>query len=142
MCSVARSLEVIGERWTLLILRDVLLGRERFDELVASTGVTRTVLARRLEHLVEHGVLERRRYQERPERFSYHATAKGEELAPLIALLTAWGDRHYPTPGGPPRLIRHRQCGGTIIARYICADCDRELAPGDIETVAGPGFAG
>jgi DNA-binding HxlR family transcriptional regulator len=138
VCSVARSLEVIGERWTLLIMRDVFLGRNRFDALVESLGVTRTVLTKRLGHLVTEGVLVKRAYQERPERFEYLPTAKGRELYPIIALLTMWGDRHYPDPAGPPRLLLHRGCGGALTARFLCDRCGRALEPDDVESQPGP----
>lgn len=137
-CSIARSLEVVGERWTLLILRDLFLGIDRFDALVASLGVTRTVLARRLAHLVEEGVVERVRYSERPERFSYHLTAKGRELMAVVVLLLQWGDRHYPHPDGPPRLLLHRGCGGPVDTHLHCAFCGARLAPEDVDAPRNP----
>jgi DNA-binding HxlR family transcriptional regulator len=139
-CSIARSLEVIGERWTLLILRDVLLGRHRFDDLVDSVGVTRTVLTQRLRHLVGEGVLERRAYQRRPERFEYHLTTKGRELMPVIAQLMWWGDRHYPEAAGPPRLLVHEGCGGPVEATYRCAACQARLDPDEVAARPGPGL--
>lgn len=138
-CSISRSLEVVGERWTLLVLRDVLLGRHRFDELVESLGVTRTVLTQRLRHLVAEGVLERSAYQQRPERFAYHLTAKGRALTPAIAHLLWWGDTYYPEPAGPPRLLRHGGCGGPVEGRFTCGDCGAELRAGEIVTEPGPG---
>ena len=137
-CSIARALEVVGERWTLLVLRDLFVGIRRFDELVASLGVTRTVLARRLAHLVEEGVVERRRYQERPERFEYAPTAKGAELLGVLALLLQWGDRHYPHPDGPPRLLLHRGCGGRLDGHLSCARCGVALQAADVEARPGP----
>jgi DNA-binding HxlR family transcriptional regulator len=139
-CSIARALEVVGERWTLLILRDVLLGRHRFDELVDSVGVTRTVLTHRLRHLVDEGVLERRPYQRRPERYAYHLTDKGRQLTPVIAQLMWWGDRHYPEPGGPPRLLVHAGCGSGVEATYRCTGCHTELGPDEVVAVPGPGL--
>lgn len=138
VCSVARALEVIGERWTLLILRDLSFGIHRFDELVASLGVTRSVLATRLAGMEAAGILERRPYQERPTRFEYHATAKGYELYPVIALLMQWGDRHYPHPEGPPRLLRHRDCGGAIDDHLSCDRCGQRLYPEDVLVLPGP----
>jgi len=139
-CSIARALEIVGERWTLLILRDVLLGRHRFDELIDSVGVTRTVLTQRLRHLVTAGVLERRPYQQRPERFEYHLTTKGKHLTPVIAQLMWWGDRYYPEPAGPPRLLVHEDCGGPVEASYRCAACRAELGPDEVATRPGPGL--
>src|SRR5688500_2876036 len=103
-CSIARALELIGERWTLLIVRDAFLGLRRFDEFRQSLGVARNVLAERLDRLVQEGVLERVAYSERPPRFEYRLTDKGRDLAvPLLALMQ-WGDRHLPHP--PPRVAR------------------------------------
>jgi len=141
VCSISRALEVVGERWTLLVLRDVLLGRHRFDELVDSLGVTRSVLTQRLRHLVDEGVLERQAYQQRPERFAYHLTDKGRALVPVIAHLLWWGDRYYPEPAGPARLLRHRACGGPVQPAFTCGECAVELASGDIVTDPGPGWS-
>ena len=142
VCSIARSLEVVGERWTLLILRDVLLGRYRFDDLVESLGVTRTVLARRLDHLVEEGVLERSAYQERPPRFEYRATEKGVALRGVLAALLQWGDAYYPHPAGPPRLLQHRVCGGPVHETFRCDSCDEDVLPEQVRVVPGPAMAG
>ena len=138
VCSISRSLEVIGERWTLLVLRDIMLGRHRFDELVTSLGVTRTVLTQRLRHLTGEGVLERRAYQQRPERFGYHLTDKGQALLPVIAHLLWWGDTYYPEPAGPPRLLLHRDCGGAVQPHFSCGACGADLNAGDIATAPGP----
>lgn len=139
VCSIAAALEVVGERWTLLIVRDLLLGLCRFDELQADLGVARNVLQARLELLVEHGVVERRPYQERPLRHEYRLTAKGLDLAPALDALMRWGDQHRPRPEGPPVLLRHRGCGGAVDAHRRCARCGEDLGPGDAEAVPGPG---
>ena len=97
-CSVARALEIVGERWTILIVRDAFLGVRRFDEFQRSLGVARNVLNTRLQRLVEAGVLERRRYQERPERFEYVLTDAGRELRPVVEALRDWGARHGEQP--------------------------------------------
>lgn len=141
VCSIARSLEVVGERWTLLILRDVLLGRGRFDDLVESLGVTRTVLARRLDHLVDEGVLERHAYQERPPRFEYRATEKGVALRGVLAALLQWGDTYYPHPDGPPRLMTHRSCGGPVREAFRCESCGDEVPADQVRVVPGPALA-
>jgi DNA-binding HxlR family transcriptional regulator len=140
-CSIARALEVVGERWTLLVLRDVFLGITRFDALVESLGVTRTVLTHRLQHLVAEDVLERHRYHERPARYEYRPTAKGQELMGVIGLLMQWGDRHYPEPAGPPRLLVHSACGGPAGPALTCAHCGRPLEATEVDTVPGPGLA-
>jgi DNA-binding HxlR family transcriptional regulator len=133
VCSIARALEVIGQRWSLLIIRDVFLGRHRFDELCASTRITRSVLTDRLSYLVEQGVLQRRRYQTRPERFSYHLTEKGRGLLPVISQLMLWGDRYYGEPSGPPLMLEHRDCGGHPQDHLRCDRCDDALVFGDIQ---------
>jgi DNA-binding HxlR family transcriptional regulator len=140
VCSVARALEVVGERWTLLILRDAMLGVRRFDEFKANLGLARSVLTARLGRLVEEGVLERRRYQTNPERFEYLLTGKGRELAPVLFHLMKWGDSHYPTDAGPPRVTLHKRCGGKVGATLRCARCHRRVGYADLEPRPGPGL--
>ncbi|HEU5109583.1 MAG TPA: helix-turn-helix domain-containing protein [Micromonosporaceae bacterium] len=140
VCSVARTLEVLGERWTLLIVRDALLGLTRFDEFQRSLGVARNVLAERLKRLVEAGVLERVEYQRRPSRFEYRLTPKGRELGVAVVALMHWGDRHLAGEQGPPRLTRHRGCGGTLHARLVCDSCGGTADRGDLEILPGPGL--
>lgn len=137
-CSIARALEVVGERWTLLILRDAFLGVRRFDGFARKLGVAPNVLSRRLEGLVEAGVLERRRYQERPPRDEYLLTAAGVDLFPVIASLLSWGDRHA-APEGPPVLLRHRECGGALGYAAVCARCGAAVGPAEAEWWWGPG---
>ena len=131
-CSIARSLELIGERWTLLVIRDVFMGNRRFDELQTSLGVARNVLSSRLQRLVDEGILERRVYQERPERFEYFLTQKGLDLWPVLVALIGWGDRHL-TPG-PVRIV-HKDCGGRVNDRRICERCGAELDVRDARAV-------
>lgn len=138
VCSVARALEVVGERWTLLVIRDVLLGVRRFEQLAQSVGTTPAMLTRRLRALVAEGVLERRRYQDRPERFEYHPTAKGRELFGVITTLMQWGDRHYG-PDGPPRTLIHQACGQPMDPRITCACCGDQVQLGDVVAQPGPG---
>jgi DNA-binding HxlR family transcriptional regulator len=142
VCSMARTLEVVGERWTLLVLRDAFLGARRFDEFVERLGVARNVLTSRLNLLVDHGILERVPYQARPARFEYRPTAKGQELLVIIMGLMHWGDRHLGGPDGPPRLTEHRGCGGAVEERLVCASCGQTLAPGQIDVRPGPGLRG
>ncbi|GAB2959767.1 winged helix-turn-helix transcriptional regulator [Saccharothrix stipae] len=132
VCSVARTLEVVGERWTLLIVRDALSGVTRFDGFLNRMPIARNVLSDRLNGLVEYGVLERVPYQDRPPRHEYRLTARGRELTPVILALTAWGDRHLPTPTGPPSVAEHAGCGGTVRTRMICDCCEQEVAPGTV----------
>src|SRR6478735_6271922 len=120
ICSIARSLEVVGERWSLLIVRDVMNGRRRFDELQKGLGVARNVLSARLGRLIEEDILERRAYQHGPYRYESFLTEKGLDLWPALVALLAWGDRYSPTAEGPPMLIVHKECGGPVSDRGIC----------------------
>jgi DNA-binding HxlR family transcriptional regulator len=140
-CSIARALELVGERWTILVLRDVFLGRRRFDELQRDLGVARNVLAARLERLVAEGVLAKTPYQERPRRHEYRLTEKGLDLWPVIVELLRWGDRHAAPPAGPPILLRHRDCGGLLGEHRICERCGEPLGPRDVRAELGPGAA-
>jgi DNA-binding HxlR family transcriptional regulator len=142
VCSIARTLEVLGERWTLLVVRDALLGLRRFDDFQHSLGVARNVLTDRLKRLVEAGVLERVPYQERPKRFEYRLTAMGRELAVPVIGLMHWGDRHLAEPAGPPRLTRHRECGGPLHTALVCPTCDEPVSPADMDVLPGPGLPG
>ncbi len=140
-CSIARALELVGERWTLLVLRDVFLGVRRFDALQRDLGVARNVLTARLERLVEQGILERVAYQERPRRYEYRLTERGLDLWPVIVELLRWGDRHAAPAAGPPVVLRHRGCGGELGERRICSRCGQALERGDVRAEAGPGAA-
>ncbi len=136
VCSVARALEVVGERWTLLIVRDVFLGRRRFDEIRASLGIASNVLSDRLNRLVEEGILERVRYSEHPDRFEYRPTPRGAGLRVAIFALMQWGDEHLSD--APPRLARRIGDGAPI--RVALVDPDGAVVdPLDVETVPGPG---
>jgi DNA-binding HxlR family transcriptional regulator len=127
LCSIARALEVLGERWSLLILRDVMLGVGRFDDLVASLGITRSVLTARLDFLIAEGVLKRELYQEHPPRYEYRTTAKGRQLWPVLMHLMHWGDQHYPAPGGPPKIAAHADCGGHPDEHLRCDRCGESM---------------
>jgi len=124
VCSVARTVEVIGNRWTLLVLRDVFNGIVRFDEIAGHLGVARDLLARRLTTLVDAGVLERQPYQElgNRTRYEYRLTSAGVELRPVLIALAQWGDAHLAGSEGPPTAIRHEACGGGV---RLSIECDR-----------------
>ena len=122
-CSIARALEVVGERWTLLILRESFLGTSRFDDFHHRLGIARNVLQTRLERLVEEGVLARFPYQERPARFEYRLTQEGRDLLPVLVALLHWGDRHRAPEAGPRGAIAHASCGGAINAALQCERC-------------------
>lgn len=135
-CSIARALELVGERWTLLIVRDAFLGLRRFDEFQDSLGVARNVLAERLNRLVGEGILERNAYSERPPRFEYRLTEKGRDLAiPLLALMQ-WGDRHLSDK--PPRIARRRSDRSRVKAVLVARD-DSGVDPAEVEIVPGSG---
>lgn len=138
-CSIARTLDVVGEWWTLLIVRDALRGASRFDEFRDSLGVARGVLSSRLRKLVEQGILERRQYCERPPRYEYELTDKGRALAPVITALMTWGDTWAPSPHGVPALLIHEPCGHAIHPVQTCPRCRGEIKNGDLRSVPGPG---
>jgi DNA-binding HxlR family transcriptional regulator len=140
-CSIARALEVVGERWTLLILRDAFMGVRRFDDFQRSLGVARNVLNTRLQRLVEEGLLEKRPYQERPQRFEYVLTQVGVDLWPALVSLMHWGDRHLAGEAGPPLVLEHRGCGGRASERATCDRCGAHLQARDVLAVPGPGRA-
>ncbi|MBO9531915.1 MAG: helix-turn-helix transcriptional regulator [Solirubrobacteraceae bacterium] len=140
-CSIARTLEVVGERWSLLVIRDAFLGVRRFDDFQRSLGLSRNVLAARLTRLVELGVLTKVAYSERPARYEYRLTDRGRDLLPVILTLADWGDRHAPNPAGPPRVFLHRDCGGHVDARHMrCEACGADIdSPRQITAPPGPG---
>jgi DNA-binding HxlR family transcriptional regulator len=137
-CAIAGTLELIGERWTLLIVRDAFLGIRRFDDFQRNLGIARNVLQTRLGRLVDNGILRRERYQERPERFEYRLTSKGVDLWPVLVALMKWGDRHV-YPNGPPVVLKHKGCGGDIDDRRTCRRCGAQLQAWDVEPGLGPG---
>lgn len=129
VCSVARTLEVVGDRWALLVVREALLGDHRFDEMQRRTGAPRDVLAARLKKLVATGVLERRLYQEHPPRYEYHLTEAGRDLHAVITALRQWGDRHVTGDGPRPGHWTHA-CGGDHPSRLVCPDCGEPVVAG------------
>jgi DNA-binding HxlR family transcriptional regulator len=138
-CSVARTLGIIGERWTFLVLREAFMGVRRFDELQRNTGVARNILAARLRKLVDSRILERRRYQDRPPRFEYRLTERGLDLYPAIVALLQWGDRHAAHPAGRPVLLEHKGCGKEPSPRLVCSACGEPVAARDVRAKPGPG---
>jgi DNA-binding HxlR family transcriptional regulator len=137
--SVAKALEVIGERWSLLIVRTVMHGNRRFGEMQESLGIARNVLSSRLQRLIDEGILERRAYSETPPRYEYFLTEKGLDLWPALIALLHWGERYSPDPDGPRRLIVHKECGGEVSERGICERCGKVLTARDAIQVPGPG---
>lgn len=137
-CSIARALSVVGDRWTLLILRDTFLGTRRFENFQSSLGITRHRLADRLRKLVDNGILDRVRYQERPTRYEYRLTEKGRDLYPVIVSLVGWGDRWMAGKAGPPIELVHRSCGHHISPVLACPDCGVPISARDMQARPGP----
>ena len=137
-CSVARTLDVVGEWWTLLVVRNIMMGQCRFEAIQADLGIARNILSDRLNTLVAHGVVERVKYHEHPERFEYRLTEKGRDLWPVIAALMAWGDK-WQSPDGPPLLLRHT-CERRGHATTVCSECGEPMVIGSVRPKPGPGF--
>ena len=129
-CSIARTLDIVGEKWALLAVREVFLGDRRFDEMVRRTGAPRDTLAARLRTLVGTGILERRPYSEHPARFEYVLTDAGRDLYPVIVTLMRWGDRYLAGDDGPPLVLEHR-CGHRLEAQVVCQACGEPLRARD-----------
>ena len=138
-CSLARSLEVVGDWWTPLIVRDLAAGLGRFDQLVDDLGISRNLLATRLEALEANGIVRRQQYSARPPRFEYVLTPAGAELVPVLMSLTAWGDRWTRPPDGAPVRFWHRTCGRQFKPRVDCSECGRPVKLGDVVPRPGPG---
>ncbi len=137
-CSVAQCLEVVGEWWSMLILRDVFLGVTRFDEFQERLGISRNILNQRLNHLVDAGVLEKVRYSEHPPRYDYRLTDKGRDLWPVLTAMRQWGDRHV-APDGPPQQMTHKGCGEVADAVMVCSACGEPIGARDVRAAPGPG---
>lgn len=141
-CSIAQSLEVIGEWWTLLVIRDAFLGVTRFDDFAKRLGIARNVLTARLDTLIEAGVMDRVPYEEgeRP-RYDYRLTDKGRALWPVITTIRQWGDEWITGEGREPVLLEHKSCGHVTTAHLACGECGEPLAGRDVRAVAGPGLS-
>ena len=140
--SVGRALELVGERWTLLILREAFFGVQRFGQLARNLTIPRPTLSSRLRMLVDAGLLDRVPYSQDPERHEYRLTDAGRELFGAIVVLMRWGDEHLPHPDGPPIMLRHHTCGEFADPRLICAHCGDEITARNVTPEAGPGFRG
>ena len=137
-CSIARTLDIVGEKWALLAVREVFLGNRRFDEMVRRTGAPRDTLAARLRTLVSAGILERRQYSEHPARFEYHLTDAGRDLYPVIVTLMRWGDHYLAGEDGPPLVLQHH-CGHELVAQVVCQACGEPLRARDTKRVTAGG---
>ncbi|GLZ34711.1 putative transcriptional regulator, HxlR family protein [Lentzea sp. NBRC 105346] len=135
-CSIANALEVIGERWSLLALREVLFGVRRFDQIAANTGASRDILAVRLRKLVDAGVLEKQQYEAHPPRYEYVLTDAGRELHKVLLMLLDWGDRHVTQ--GPPPLVWEHSCGSRLHADVVCTSCGEPVRPENLRPSTRP----
>jgi DNA-binding HxlR family transcriptional regulator len=139
-CSIARTVDLLGDWWTPLVLREAFYGVRRFDDFQESLKISRNILTERLHRLVDQELLERRKYQDRPERFEYVLTPKGRDFYPVLAAMLAWGDRWLDGGKGAPVVLRHRTCGKITHAEVVCAECGEELKARDMTAELGPGF--
>lgn len=137
-CSVAQCLEVIGEWWSMLIVRDCFMGVTRFEDFQRRLGISRNILKERLSSLVETGVLVRVAYSEHPPRYDYKLTEKGRDLWPVLTAMRQWGDQ-YAAPQGAPIELVHNSCGQTTHAEVVCAWCGEKLTAYNVHATPGPG---
>lgn len=138
-CSIARTVDVVGEWWSLMIIRSVFLGIRRFDDIREELGISRNILSDRLSTLVAHDVLTKVPYSEHPERFEYRLTEKGIDLQPVLVSLMRWGDK-WDSPDGPPLVIMHKECGHDAAPALACTHCGELIGPRDVRPVPGPGW--
>jgi DNA-binding HxlR family transcriptional regulator len=140
-CSVARTLSIVGERWTMLILRDAFLGHRRFDEFQRGTGVARNILSSRLRELVANEILERTKGEGESARVEYRLTRKGADLYPVLVAMLKWGDTWLADESGPPLALIHRPCGARTAPRMVCSECGAKLAARDVIAVPRAGHS-
>ena len=138
-CSIARTLQVVGERWTLLVLREVFTGQRRFEEIQRNLGVATNILSDRLQTLLDAGILERRALADRSDRSEYRLTEKGLDLNSVLLELMRWGDRWDAPAQGPPVMVEHRDCGHETHAVQTCSHCGGELTARNVRVHPGPG---
>jgi DNA-binding HxlR family transcriptional regulator len=139
-CSVARAVDILGDWWTPLVLRECFLGVRRFEDFQRRLGIGRNVLTQRLHRLVDEGMLDRRPYQDRPARHEYVLTDKGRDFFPVIAAIMRWGDTWLAGDDGPPVVLHHRACDHDMQADVVCSHCGGSLAAPDVIGRPGPGF--
>ncbi len=138
-CTISRPLGVLGDRWTLVVVKQAFAGTRRFEDFLAALRISRSRLADRLERLVAEGILRKEPYADTRTRHEYRLTQKGLDLYPVLQAIRAWGDR-YMAPEGAPLRYRHQACGGEPRVRLVCSDCDAELSARDVRVELGPGF--
>ena len=138
-CSIARSLAVFGDRWTLLVLRECFMGVKRFADFQENLGISKTIVADRLKHLTDHGILEKTAYQENPVRYKYRLTQKGLDIYPIFLSITQWGDTYYAGQKGIPLVYHHKTCGHDFHPVTICSECGEPVDARDVVAHPGPG---
>jgi DNA-binding HxlR family transcriptional regulator len=139
-CSIARTVDLLGDWWTPLVLREAFYGTKRFDDFHRVLGIGRNILTQRLNRLVEEGIFDRVPYQERPPRYEYVLTAKGRDLFPVLAAINSWGDRWLAADAGVPVILHHATCDHDSSAVVVCSHCRDQLALEDVQVRLGPGF--
>jgi DNA-binding HxlR family transcriptional regulator len=139
-CSIARSVDLLGDWWTPLVLREAFLGLRRFDDMQRSLGIGRNVLTQRLKRLVEEGMLDRVRYQEKPDRYEYVLTDKGRDFYPVLSAMISWGDKWLSGDDGPPIVFNHKLCGHDMTAKVVCSECGEPIRARDVRPRLGPGY--
>ena len=133
-CSIEATLRTVGDRWTLLILRDIFRGIKRFENIQKDLGIARNLLSKRLQHLVDNKVVERFLYQEKPNRYEYRLTSKGRALSPSLIALMQWGDE-WCSLEEPPVMLIHENCGAPLTHSVQCENCNRDVKPGEIRSL-------
>ncbi|MFE5790405.1 winged helix-turn-helix transcriptional regulator [Rhodococcus erythropolis] len=139
-CSIARTMDLVGDAWTPLILREVFYGTTRFDDFQRTLGIARNTLADRLHRLLEEDMLTKIRYQEKPERFDYELTGKGRDFFPVLAAMNTWGDKWTTDSAGAPIVLHHETCNRDTHALVVCAECGEPLKNDDVTAKVGPGY--
>ncbi|HEY8545327.1 MAG TPA: helix-turn-helix domain-containing protein [Acidimicrobiales bacterium] len=139
-CTIARSANVLGDHWNLLIIRQACLGTRRFADFQAALGIGRNILSQRLSRLVDEGLLARVEYQESPPRHEYRLTDKGRDVYPILAAMAAWGDKWLTGPEGTPLVLHHTTCGHDMHAEVVCSECDEPIRVREVRAKPGPGF--
>jgi DNA-binding HxlR family transcriptional regulator len=139
-CTIARAVDVLGDHWNLLLIRQACLGTRRFDDFHTALGIGRNILSQRLTRLVEEGILARVEYQPSPPRHEYRLTDKGRDVYPILAAMAAWGDRWLTGPEGSPLVLHHTTCDHDMHAVIICSECDQALDVRQVRARPGPGL--
>ncbi|WP_158895933.1 winged helix-turn-helix transcriptional regulator [Amycolatopsis anabasis] len=139
-CSIARTMDLLGDWWTPLVLREAFYGIRRFDEFQQSLGIARNTLNDRLRRLVDEGLLEKQEYQREPVRYDYVLTEKGRDFFGVLAAMARWGDRWLAGEEGPPTVFHHERCGHDTHAEVVCAACGEPMVAEEIKSRMGPGY--